>query len=110
AGDAVKPALALVHESALLRVELVPRPRRIEARALGRLQQLALVPLARGMRPRLPPAAAEAERAVGHDERLVVLEDVTEALALAAGAERMVEREEQRLRPLERGAARAAAK
>ena len=82
---------------------------RIEARALGRLQQLALVPLAGGMRPRLHRAAAEAQRAVGHHQRLVVLEDVAEALALAARAERMVEREEQRLRPLERGAARAAA-
>src|SRR5262249_47025508 len=106
--DAGELALALVHEGALPLVQLLPRPRGIEAGALGRLEQLALVPLARGMRPRLHRAAGEAQRAVGHHQRLVVLEDVAEALALAAGAERMVEREQQGLRPLQRGAARAA--
>src|SRR4030095_875813 len=82
--DAGELAVALVHEGAPPLVPLVPRPRRLEAGALGRFQQLALIPLAGGMRPRLHRAAAETERAVGHHQRLVVLEDVAEALALAA--------------------------
>ena len=107
--DAGEPAVALVDEGALGLAERVPRPRHVDAGAPGGFQQLALVPPARRVRPRLHGAAGERPRAIGHHQRLVVLEDVAEALALGAGAERMVEREQERLRPLQRGPAAAAA-
>src|SRR6185503_2275178 len=102
--------VALVDEGPLVLAELLPGARGIDAEPLRRLEQLALVPAAGGMRPRLHGAAGEAQRAVGHDQGLVVLQDVAEALALQAGAEWMVEREQQRLRALQRGAAGVAAK
>src|SRR5207302_6169504 len=74
-----------------------------------RLHQLTLVPLARRVGPRLDGALREALTRVGDDAGLVVLQEVAEALALGTGAERMVEREEERLGPLEGGAAAAAA-
>jgi hypothetical protein len=61
------------------------------------------------VRPRLDRALGEAARLVGDDQVLVVAEDIAEALALRAGADGMVEGEEERLRPGEgRLAARAA--
>ena len=107
--DAGELAVALVDERAVRLLQRFPRPRHVHAGALGRLEQLALVPLAGGMRPRLHGAVGQRARAIGHHQRLVVLEDVAEALALGAGAERMVEREQERLRPLQRGPAAAAA-
>src|SRR6267378_7367805 len=107
--DAGELAVAVIDERALALAEALPRDIQVHARAPRGADELALIPLARRVRPRLDRAGAEAERAIGDDERLVVLEDVAEALALRAGAQRVVEGEEQRLRPLERGAARPAA-
>ena len=75
-----------------------------------RLHQLALVPLARRVSPGLDGAFREALAPVGNDARLVVSQNIAEALALGAGTQRVVERKEERLRPLEGGPAAAAAK
>src|SRR2546425_4742877 len=97
--DAGELAVAVVDEAALALAQPLPRNLEIYPGPPRRLHELALVPLAGRVRPRLDRARAEAEGAVANDERLLVLEDVAEALALRAGAERMVEREEQRLVP-----------
>src|SRR5204863_5360639 len=107
--DAWEAVVALVHEPAPRLGELLPGRVRVEPVAPRRLEERLLVPLARRVRPRLHRALGKRARAVGDDERLVVFQDVAEPLALRAGAERMVEREEERLRPLEAGPAAAAA-
>ena len=107
--DAREVPVAAVDELARLRGKLVPRRLGVHSPPPGRLHHLALVPAAGRMRPRLHGAAREAQGAVGHHQRFVVLEHVAEALALRARAERVVEREQERLRALERRAAPAAA-
>jgi hypothetical protein len=83
--------------------------RHVDPPLLGGLEELLLVPAPGGVGPRLHRAVGKAPRGVGDDEALVVAEDVAEALALRAGAERVVEGEEEGLRPREgRLAARAA--
>ena len=61
------------------------------------------------MGPGLHGAVGQRPGLVRHDERLVVPEDVAEPLALRTGAQRVVEREEQRPRPREPHAALRAA-
>jgi hypothetical protein len=51
------------------------------------------------MGPGLHGAVGEAPRLIGHYEVLVVAEDIAESLALGAGPEWVVEREEEGLRP-----------
>ena len=58
--------------------------------------------------PRLDRALLDRLRRIGHDEIHVELDDVAEAVAGRAGAERVVEREQPRLRIFVRDAARAA--
>src|SRR2546425_10924923 len=58
--------------------------------------------LFRSRGPRLDGAAGQAPRRVRDHEGLVVAEDVAEPLALGTGPDRVVEREEQRLRALDR--------
>ncbi len=107
--DARKPPVARVHELAGGLGQLLPRRRRVEPSPPRRLHQLTLVPPARRVRPRLHGALGEAPRAVRHHERLVVLEDVAESLALRARPQRVIEREQEGLRPIEAVAAAAAA-
>ena len=89
--------------------KLAIRAAHVHPALLGRLEELLLVPAPRRMRPGLHRAVGEAPRGIGHHQLLVVAEDIAEALALGAGPEGMVEREEERLRPGQgRLAARAA--
>jgi hypothetical protein len=100
---------ARVHPLAVGGGQLRVRAGHVDPALLRRLEELFLVPAAGGMSPGLHRAVGEAARLVGDDQVLVVPEDVAEALALGTGAEGMVEGEEERLRPGERGlAARAA--
>src|SRR5215470_19802366 len=61
------------------------------------------------MRPWLDGALGKASGRVGDDQRLVVAEDVAEALALRAGAQGVVEGEEHGLRPRQADVAARAA-
>jgi hypothetical protein len=58
--------------------------------------------------PRLDRALVDRLRSIGDDQVHVELDDVAEPVARRAGAERVVEREEARLRRFVRNAARAA--
>src|SRR5207244_6095115 len=107
--DAGEAAVAVVDESPLVFAELLVGRVEIEPEPLRRLDELTLVPLARRIRPRLHGAVGERASGVGHDAGLVVLEDVTEALALRARTQRVIEREEQGLGTLERDRAGRAA-
>ena len=108
--DAGEPLAAVVHPLPVLIGELGIRARGVHAALLRRLEQPLLMALPGGMRPRRDGAVGEAPAPVGHDEGLVVAQDVPEPLALRAGAERMVEREEQGPRARQGHAARRAAK
>ena len=85
-------------------------PRRVErhAEALGLFLQRRELGAVVRLGPRLHGALAQRLRLVRHDEVQVELDDVAEAVARRAGAERVVEREEPRLRVLVRDAALAA--
>ena len=109
ARDAGEAAVARVDERARRVGKLLPGRIGVQLVPARGLQQLALIPLAGGMRPGLDGALRQALAPIGHDERFVVSQDIAEALALGAGAERVVEREEERLRPLECLPAAAAA-
>ena len=90
-------------------------PRRAGARrcrgGVAALSSSLLVPARRTDAPGLDGAVGEASApGSGHHARLVVAQDVAEALALGAGAERVVEGEEQGLGPLERRPAGRAAR
>src|SRR2546426_7757850 len=82
-------------------------PRRIERDSLRPcgLAQEATAALVARLGPRIERALCQALPGVGHDERFVVLQDGTEAIAPGAGAPRVVEREQDRR---ERGSCRAA--
>ncbi len=97
AADPGEPAAAVVDPAAILLGQRRVRHRRVHPALLGRLQELLLVPAARGVRPRLHRAVGQALGLIRHHPGLVVAQHVAEALALRAGAERVVEREEQRL-------------
>src|SRR5262249_25897674 len=73
----------------------------VDLAAPGDPEQLLLVPLAGRLPPGLDRAAGERERRIGNDARLVVAQEVPEPPALRTGAERVVEREEERLGTLE---------
>src|SRR5205823_7769170 len=107
--DAGELSLALVDELPLVRPERLPGPVHGDAAPARRLHQLALVPATGRVRPGLDGAVGETPRGIRHHEGLVVLEDVAEPLALGTGAERVVEREQERLRTLERHPAAGAA-
>src|SRR3990172_2047787 len=86
AADPGKVAVSLL-EPLLVRVrEIRIGTRDVQAPALGRLEELLLVPAPRRVAPRLDGAVGEAPRRVGDQARLVVAEDVAEALAVRAGA------------------------
>src|SRR5690606_33505858 len=95
-------AIAFDHDPPLLGGEIAPRrvERNAEPLRLA-LQGRELLPVVR-LRPRLDRPLPDRLRGIGHDEIEIELDDVAEAMARRAGAERVVEREEPRLRVLVR--------
>src|SRR5205823_5223676 len=89
--------------------QLPIRPGDVDLAALGRPEERLLVRRARRVPPGLHRALGERAGGIGHDASLVVAQEVPEPLALGARAHRMVEGEEERLRPLERTPAGRAA-
>ena len=78
------------------------RPRHVQPHAarLGRALQLGQLRAVVRLAPRLDRVLLDRLRRIGHDEVHVQLDDVAEAVADRAGAERVVEREQPRLRHL----------
>src|SRR5439155_27350562 len=82
--DAREAPDAGVDELARGRRQLLPRRFGVDLEPPGRLHQLALIPAAGRVCPRLDGAPGETQGAVRHHPGLVVLEHVAEALALRA--------------------------
>src|SRR5258708_40093592 len=85
--DACETVAAFVDPLPVFLVELGVGTCHVHAPLLRRLDELFLVPASRRMGPRLHRALAQAAGRVGDDQRLVVAKNITEALALGAGAE-----------------------
>ena len=73
-------------------------------------QQLLLPPIAAGFAPGFDRALGQRLAVVGNDEVGIVPQNIAEPFALRAGAERMVERKEDRANRFKRSAASLAAK
>ena len=101
-------AVALDDEAPFLGGQITPGHVEAQAEALRDLLQLGEVGAVVRLGPRLDGALRQRLRLVGHDQRGVEFDDVAEAVARRAGAERVVEREQARLRRLIRQAAGAA--
>ena len=101
AADAVVVvAIALDDEPALVLREIGPRHVEAHAVRLGDALQRRQVRAVVRLGPRLDRALVDRLRRIGHHEIEVQLDDVAEAVAGRAGAERVVEREQARLRIL----------
>jgi hypothetical protein len=101
AADAlVVGAVALDDHAALFVGEVRPWHVQADAVLLGRALQLGQVRAVVRLGPRLDGALADRLGGIGHHEIEVELDDVAEAVARGARAERIVEREEARLRIL----------
>ena len=87
--------------------EVGPRHVEPDAAAGGALQLGQLRAVVR-LAPRLDRVLEDRLRGIGHDQRHVQLDDVAEAMTERAGAERVVEREQPRLRYLVGDVAHAA--
>src|SRR4051812_21006848 len=77
-------------------LELVPGLVRVSPEAPRELEQQPAARFVAWLGPGVDGPARQAPRGVRHDERLVVLERRPEAVALAAGAPRVVEGEQRR--------------
>ena len=108
AADAVVVLVALDDERALLVGQIDPRHVEPDARLARRALQLRQLRAVVRLAPRLDGALVDRLRRIGHDQIHVELDDVAEAVAGRAGAERVVEREQPRLRLLVGDAAGAA--
>ena len=108
AADAVVGAVAFDDERPFLVGEIRPRHVEPDGRLARRALQLRQLRAVMRLAPRLDGALVDRLRSIGHHQVHVELDDVAEAVARRAGAERVVEREEARLRRLVRDAARAA--
>ena len=106
AADAlVRVAVAFDDEALFLVGELRPRDVEGDLRLLRRALQLGELRAIVRLAPRLDGAFLDRLRRIGHHQIHVELDDVAEAVAGRAGAERVVEREQPRLRILVRDAA-----
>jgi hypothetical protein len=102
------PAVAVDDEPPLLGREVAPRHVERHADRLRHLLQIGEVRTVVRLGPRLDGALGDRLGLVGHHEIDVEFDDVAEAVAGRAGAERVVEREQARLRRLVRQGARPA--
>ena len=84
-----------------------PRHVEPEPRRFGRALQLGELRAVVRLAPRLDRVLLDRLRRIGHDQIHVELDDVAEAVADSAGAERIVEREQPRLRHSGTGCAQA---
>jgi hypothetical protein len=108
AADAFVITIAIDDEAALFLRELGPRRLEADVCLAGRPLQLGQLGAIVRLAPRLDRSLRDRFRRIGHDEVHVELDDVAEAVTRRTGAERVVEREEPRLRRLVRDATRAA--
>jgi hypothetical protein len=106
--DAVVVVAALDHETPLLVGQIVPRHVETQTRRPGGPLQLRQTAAIVRLAPGFDRAGVDRLAAIGHDEIHVELDDVAEAMTGRARAERVIEREEPRLRHFVRDAARAA--
>ena len=93
-------AVAIDDEPSMLLRQVLPRHVKRHALGLGHLLQVGLIRPVMRLGPRLDRALAERLRGIGHDQVEVELDDVAEAVARRTRAERVVEREQPRLRHL----------
>jgi hypothetical protein len=98
ADAAVAGAVPLDDQAALIVGQVLPRRVERDAQPLGLPLQLGQLRSVVRLRPRLDRALANRLRRIRDDERHVELDDVAEAVARRAGAERVVEGEQPRLR------------
>jgi hypothetical protein len=108
AADPVVGAIALGHERALVVGQLRPGDVEPGARFARRPFELRELRAIVGLAPRFDGALVDRLRRIRNDQIHVQLDDVAEPVAGRAGAERVVEREQPRLRRLVRDAAGAA--
>ena len=93
-------AVAVHHERDFFRRQVAPRHVEAEALGLGGALQLGEMRAVVRLGPRLDRALVDRLLLIGHHQVLIELDDVAEAVAGRAGAERVVEREQARLRIL----------
>ena len=101
-------AAAFDHELPLGVRQVAPRHVETQGRRLGGALELRETASIVRLGPRLDRAGVDRLGRIGHDERQIELDDVAEPVARRARAERVVEREQPRLRHFVRNAARPA--